>query len=314
MRSRIDSRPACALLTSALSILLPASNNKATTEQLGGTLLADVTPDWKDSKGRSFPGYQEARSPPYQGRAKMTYAQCWDESAPPIFVRIIDICPCNRPPEQGGRNQPCCTTAPHIDLSYWAFEKLAHPLYGDMTVQFRPVDCDTRQPLSQSGLGNKTYGGVLGGATGNIYAGGQPKRGWGVTSYKINWFNYTLPAVGLSSTKPYPGVANASCAQISGAGGLFGFYCAQCRGVFTDAVRLSIRDAKQQSGDPTGGAVPPLRVVISKRDYAPTGGGGEVYCDNKPQLSDAYKTGSSNGYTQCVPMQRMATPEAYAAC
>ena len=172
----------------------------------------------------------------------------------------------------------------------------------------------TRQPLSQSGLGNKTYGGVLGGATGNIYAGGQPKRGWGVTSYKINWFNYTLPAVGLSSTKPYPGVANASCAQISGAGGLFGFYCAQCRGVFTDAVRLSIRDAKQQSGDPTGGAVPPLRVVISKRDYAPTGGGGEVYCDNKPQLSDAYKTGSSNGYTQCVPMQRMATPEAYAAC
>ena len=51
--------------------------NKATTEQLGGTLLGDVTPDWKDSQGRMFPGYPDARSPPYQGRAKMTYAQCW---------------------------------------------------------------------------------------------------------------------------------------------------------------------------------------------------------------------------------------------
>jgi hypothetical protein len=108
-------------------------------------------------------------------------------------------------------------------------------------------------------------------------------------------------------------VNNATCAQISGAGGLFGFYCAQCRGVFTDAVRLSIRDAKQQSGDPTGGSVPPLRVVISKRDYNATGGGGEVYCDNKPQLSDAYKTGSSNGYTQRVPICRSEhAPEACA--
>ena len=168
-------------------------------------------------------------------------------------------------------------------------------------MQFRPVDCNTRQPLASSGLGNATYGGVLGGATGSVYA-GQPQRGWGVQSWKINWLNFTLPATGLSATpKPYAGVRNATCEQISGAGGLFGFYCAQCRGVFTDAVRLSIRDAKQQSGDPTGGAVPPLRVVVSKRDFNPVGGNtGEVYCDKKPQLSDAYKTGSSNGYTQCV--------------
>ena len=275
-------------------------NCRSCTEQLGGTLLGDVTPDWKDYKNRSFPGYPDARSPPYQGHAKMTYAQCWDESAPPIFVRVIDICPCNRPPQQGGRNQACCTTAPHIDLSYWAFEKLAHPLYGDMTIQFRPVDCNTRQPLASSGLANATSGGVLGGATSSVYD-GEPQRGWGITSNKIDWLNLTLPASGLSATsKPYPGVRNATCAQISGAGGLFGFYCVKCRDVFTDAIKLSIRDAKQQSGDPTGGAVPPLRVVVSKRDYNATGGGGEVYCDAKPQLSDAYKTGSSNGYTQCV--------------
>ena len=52
-------------------------NCRTCTEQLGGTLLADVTPDWKDSQNRSFPGYPDARSPPYQGHAKMTYAQCW---------------------------------------------------------------------------------------------------------------------------------------------------------------------------------------------------------------------------------------------
>ena len=68
----------------------------------------------------------------------MTYAQCWDDAAS-IFVRIIDICPCQRPPEQGGYNRACCMTAPSFDLSYWAFEKLAHPLYGDMTIQVRSL-------------------------------------------------------------------------------------------------------------------------------------------------------------------------------
>jgi hypothetical protein len=81
--------------------------------------------DWKDSNGRVFPGYPDARSPPYN-KAKLNYAQCWDESAPPIFVRTIDICPCHRPEAQGGYNRACCMTAPHFDLSYWAFEVRTH--------------------------------------------------------------------------------------------------------------------------------------------------------------------------------------------
>jgi hypothetical protein len=47
----------------------------------------------------------------------MTYGQCWDESKT-VFVRIIDICPCKRPPEQGGENRHCCYKAPHIDLRH----------------------------------------------------------------------------------------------------------------------------------------------------------------------------------------------------
>jgi hypothetical protein len=191
------------------------------------------------------------------------------------------------------------------------------------STQYRAVDCDTRQPLAFSGAANKTYGGVLGGATPVVYN-GEFMRGWGFNSWKLNWANLTLPASGLSNQQPGPGVRNATCTQISGAGGLVGFYCIKCRDVFTDAVQLSIRDAKQLSGDPTGGAVPPLRVVISQRLYNATGGAGaccmrpqfvqpsarmlnlhrvcagEVYCDNKPQLSDSYKTGSANGYTQCA--------------
>jgi hypothetical protein len=35
----------------------------------------------------------------------------------------------------------------HFDLSYWAFEKLAHPVYGLQMVDFRPVSCLTQQNL-----------------------------------------------------------------------------------------------------------------------------------------------------------------------
>jgi cullin-associated NEDD8-dissociated protein 1 len=34
-----------------------------------------------------------------------------------------------------------------MDLSYWAFEKLAHPVYGVIPTEYRPVDCITKKPL-----------------------------------------------------------------------------------------------------------------------------------------------------------------------
>ena len=36
---------------------------------------------------------------------------------------------------------------PHFDLSYWAHELLAHPLQGKMMLRFRPVHCDTKEPV-----------------------------------------------------------------------------------------------------------------------------------------------------------------------
>ena len=35
----------------------------------------------------------------------------------------------------------------HFDLSYWAFEKLAHPVYGLQMVDFKAVSCLTSEPL-----------------------------------------------------------------------------------------------------------------------------------------------------------------------
>jgi hypothetical protein len=34
-----------------------------------------------------------------------------------------------------------------MDLSYYAFEQLAHPVFGAAMVDFRPVDCGSRAVL-----------------------------------------------------------------------------------------------------------------------------------------------------------------------
>lgn len=47
-----------------------------------------------------------------------------------------------------------------MDLSYYMFEALAHPVYGVMGIEARPVDCYTKKPLPiLPGFTNKTiYG------------------------------------------------------------------------------------------------------------------------------------------------------------
>ena len=48
-------------------------------------------------------------------------------------MKIIDTCPCSS--ATANNTQWCCPNADgsavqHFDLSFWAFEQLAHPLYG----------------------------------------------------------------------------------------------------------------------------------------------------------------------------------------
>ena len=52
----------------------------------------------------------------------------------------------------------CNSDIAHLDLSYWAFEILAHPVYGVMPLEFQPVDCTSNTPLTPftPGFVNKT--------------------------------------------------------------------------------------------------------------------------------------------------------------
>ena len=49
-----------------------------------------------------------------------------------IYVQVTDNCPCvqynSTTGAENGVNPPCCGNVNHFDLSYFAFEKLAHPV------------------------------------------------------------------------------------------------------------------------------------------------------------------------------------------
>ena len=72
------------------------------------------------------------------------------------------------------------------DLSYWGFQQLAHPLNGIMMTEFRPVSCDTHEPLNfDPGFINST-----------IY-GDKVETGWAWFPYKQNTDNFWLPVCGF---------------------------------------------------------------------------------------------------------------------
>ena len=58
-----------------------------------------------------------------------------------IYIHVTDNCPCLQ--YDGGSttvtgvNPPCCGNVNHFDLSYFGFQKLAHPAYGLMNLEFR---------------------------------------------------------------------------------------------------------------------------------------------------------------------------------
>ena len=129
----------------------------------------------KDSQGRSFPGN------PWE-KEGIQGTVCWgggnnstSSSSSSTWVRIIDSCPDNP-------NSPWCaakSSIPHFDLSYWAFERLAHPLFGVMSIEYRPIDCDSKQPMPTSNALGSGY------VSKTIYSGtGSPQPGWTWQTWK----------------------------------------------------------------------------------------------------------------------------------
>lgn len=68
---------------------------------------------------------------------------------PSPYGHALPACTCCCPPLTQSFSSPSThpTGQNHFDLSYFAFEKLAHPVYGVMSIDYRPVDCDTGEPF-----------------------------------------------------------------------------------------------------------------------------------------------------------------------
>lgn len=62
-----------------------------------------------------------------------------------IYIQITDDCPClsfdysSATPVLTGVTPLFCTTVTHFQLDYQAFEQLAHPDYGLLSLRFRSV-------------------------------------------------------------------------------------------------------------------------------------------------------------------------------
>eukprot|EP00198_Chlamydomonas_reinhardtii_P014096 XP_001703433.1 predicted protein [Chlamydomonas reinhardtii] len=88
----------------------------------------------RDTRNRTWPGN------PGEGQG-LQVVKCWDTNKV-VTVRIADACPCRQVLPDGApgvkaggevrRQEWCCGGQNHFDLSYFAFEDLAHPVYGVM--------------------------------------------------------------------------------------------------------------------------------------------------------------------------------------
>jgi hypothetical protein len=58
-----------------------------------------------------------------------------------VVVTVTDRCDCNYAGNYFSNKRWCCGDMHHMDLSIWAFEKLAQPKWGVIAVQSRTVPC-----------------------------------------------------------------------------------------------------------------------------------------------------------------------------
>lgn len=58
-----------------------------------------------------------------------------------VVVRVTDVCPCHYATNTVSNKRWCCGDMPHIDLSQWAFGKIADFGAGVVGVRFREVPC-----------------------------------------------------------------------------------------------------------------------------------------------------------------------------
>ena len=65
---------------------------------------------------------------------------CFNDYAS-VVVMVTDTCPCNYPNNAYSNRRWCCGDMYHLDMSQWAFEKLAQNKWGVIAVSWRDVPC-----------------------------------------------------------------------------------------------------------------------------------------------------------------------------
>ncbi|WIA34055.1 hypothetical protein OEZ86_012433 [Tetradesmus obliquus] len=258
-----------------------------------------------DEMGRSFPGNA--------GEEKAVLdVKCWGDQKS-VVVKVIDICPCWYEPKGMAPyfQYGCCYKQQqhpkagqlNLDLSFWAFEQLAHPEYsimmsfeqlahpeyGIMMVDYRPVDCDTKKPIQfdPGYISDKIYDNF-------------PGVGW-------SWFAYNFQPMNkfavVDAGKGLKGSA-ASCAELQYNGGLT-WACRQCGSkegfqpfAGADSVTFWMRD----SGSP--GKVPPVRLQLGNPDIKKS-------CNAKLDLATRTpQSRTADGWLQfTIPMRDFDCPE-----
>jgi cullin-associated NEDD8-dissociated protein 1 len=232
----------------------------------GRPVLEDIDPTVRDSQNRPFPGNSASASNGMR-------VKCFP-GAPSVRVRLADSCPCRQVLKAGDptaksdgevrRQQWCCGGSgvstvdsdkpfeglTHFDLSYDAFEKLAHPVYGVQMIEFRPVDCDSGKPLP-SRVANQPVPYV---DRRTIYGDTGIRPGW-------LWFPYSKNRAELIRKGAFPAgagnkeAAAATCVELTRGGGLT-FECRDCGG------RLGLQPFSPATYGPGGGGAGGRRDAV----------------------------------------------------
>ncbi|KAL6758139.1 hypothetical protein V8C86DRAFT_3025649 [Haematococcus lacustris] len=274
--------------------------------------LPSINPNVTDGEGRPFPGNMgEAQ--------KVVDVRCYDENRS-LRVRVADSCPCKqvlpdgapgvKPGGEVRRQEWCCGPVNHFDLSYWAMEQLAHPVFGAIMLNYRPVDCTTGAPIPPNFISPYIYSAVTG-----------IGPGWG-------WFSYDAQLARLENQgpTPIPGGTKSTCVSVAPKGGL-SFRCRQCQrpGFQPFAGRTQLRfwirpdteDSDPFNTSTPAGEVPGLKLFIMQEELKqycrnelvlgnttlPTGTQGEWYSFVIP-LAD-FGCGGGTGYPELADIDRV---------
>ena len=322
-----------------LDVATPENQTKLPLEAGGSTSgrsFYDVDKNALDSYNRTVPG-ENVLVDPVSG-VEWEYTRCWNESRT-IYVTIVDVCPCQY---SWGTQSICCGPVPHFDLSYWAHEHLAHPTQGKMMLRFRPVNCDTKEPVdarrgasARMGVADVEEKGrrlsmLNGGGDGqrvfvnNASAAPVPRTvpvyrdaispGWSFNAYKDQWAEISKLGHGA-------GGSAALCVSVS-PGGRMALRCTNCQDTVKPFARVSKIDLWVRSTCATEPRYePPVYLGVSTTsvyDYALGSTPAEAPCGNKTRVWD-HVTGETRrdncGWRISVPIAalRGCTPAKAAA-